>query len=470
MDSKDEKGVFVPDAALSGGIGATARGPLAALVQRQMAEQEALHGYSPPGKRSRPQVEWVKNPMDGSILKDHKGYPVSVPRLLATKPLRAELCSRPGPGGKRLTYLSGEGVTRTLNDIFGFDGWNLEIVKTTQVVCEKDKKERWCVAYTAQVRLTHTKSGTYKEDVGFSDSMDRNMGSAVGNALKGSITDALKRAAKHFGDKLGNAIYNGTCTAKNAPVTLRDALDLYDKERAATKFGTARINPQEAVIKLEGDNANVATINNNNSSLAARPMPSPQPAAATTTTNTIAKPIQQPGPLPSNSARVPTVTQYNNANGAVKSQLAATSVQARNSHGMPARVSDVGVSITPATARMPSGGMKPPSAPNGIAPPLSASDRLNQSSMFGSQAPVAISTNKENAYHNGQQVHANIMTVGRPVTSSGRRNYMSEPPAVEWSRNQASSTGMKRPLDHNDTAAGTMASNKKINTNPYQKG
>jgi recombination DNA repair RAD52 pathway protein len=30
------------------------------------------------------------------------------------------------------------------------------------------------------------------------------MGTAVAHALKASITDAMKRAARHFGDKLGN--------------------------------------------------------------------------------------------------------------------------------------------------------------------------------------------------------------------------------------------------------------------------
>jgi DNA repair and recombination protein RAD52 len=30
------------------------------------------------------------------------------------------------------------------------------------------------------------------------------MGTAIANALKASITDAMKRAARHFGDKLGN--------------------------------------------------------------------------------------------------------------------------------------------------------------------------------------------------------------------------------------------------------------------------
>jgi DNA repair and recombination protein RAD52 len=81
----------------------------------------------------RNEVEWVRN-TDGTLLIDHCGRPITVNRILATKPLRGELSSRPGPGNRKLTYLSGEGVTRTLNDIFGFDGWNLDIKSTQREV------------------------------------------------------------------------------------------------------------------------------------------------------------------------------------------------------------------------------------------------------------------------------------------------------------------------------------------------
>jgi DNA recombination protein Rad52 len=149
-------------------------------------------------------LQWVYNPNDGSVLVDHNHEPVSVDRLLATKPLRHELSSRPGPGGKKLTYISGEGVSRTLNDIFGFDGWNLDITAVNQADCSQDEKGRYTVVYTAQVRLTHKASGTYKEDVGAGDATDRSKGTAMSNAMKASITDAMKRAARHFGDKMGN--------------------------------------------------------------------------------------------------------------------------------------------------------------------------------------------------------------------------------------------------------------------------
>ena len=70
--------------------------------------------------------------------------------------------------------------------------------------CVKDDKGRFHVAYTATVRVTHRRSGAFKEDCGAGDSIDKSLGTAVGHALKASVTDAMKRAVRHFGDKLGN--------------------------------------------------------------------------------------------------------------------------------------------------------------------------------------------------------------------------------------------------------------------------
>lgn len=81
-------------------------------------------------------MDYVRNPVDGSVLIDHHGVPISVERLLSTKPLKQDLSTRPGPGNKKLTYMSGEVVTRTLNLIFGYDGWNLNIQNTQREVGE----------------------------------------------------------------------------------------------------------------------------------------------------------------------------------------------------------------------------------------------------------------------------------------------------------------------------------------------
>jgi DNA recombination protein Rad52 len=144
-----------------------------------------------------------------------------------------------------------------LNEVFGFDGWNLEIKQTTREECVKDEKGRFHVAYTATVRLTHRRSGAYKEDCGAGDAIDRSMGTAIAHGLKASITDAMKRAARHFGDKLGNSLYQGGFTFNKAPMTLKQALDQYDINRANTKFGVQPnpANPvgmkSEAVVKSE---------------------------------------------------------------------------------------------------------------------------------------------------------------------------------------------------------------------------
>lgn len=185
-------------------------------------EQATLHSYQPPGgggsgnssnsnsdSSTTPAafqaLQWVYNPSDGSILRDTNGKPVSVNRILATKPLKSELSTRPGPGNKKLTYLSGDGVTRTLNDIFGYNGWNLDITQVTREECIKDpSSHKYSVVYTARVKLTHRASGSYREECGTGDAVDKHFGTAVGHALKGSITDAMKRAARQFGDKLGN--------------------------------------------------------------------------------------------------------------------------------------------------------------------------------------------------------------------------------------------------------------------------
>lgn len=76
-----------------------------------------------------------------------------------------------------------------------------------------------------------------EEDCGAGDSIDRCLASATGNALKGAVTDAMKRAARHFGEKLGNSLYHDGFNANNAPSTLKDALDTLDIDRAKSRFG-----------------------------------------------------------------------------------------------------------------------------------------------------------------------------------------------------------------------------------------
>ena len=159
-------------------------------------------------------------------------------------------------------------VTKTLNETFGYDGWCLEVKNTTREEPIKDEQGRYHISYIATARITHIRSGAYRgktfdsmvihvfactairqinckshaldstqEDCGAGDAIDRSLATASGNALKGAVTDAMKRAARHFGEKLGNSLYHDGFNANNAPPTLKEALDMLDIDRANSRFG-----------------------------------------------------------------------------------------------------------------------------------------------------------------------------------------------------------------------------------------
>lgn len=137
----------------------------------------------------------------------------------------------------KLSYMGGDVITKTLNEAFGYDGWSLEVKDKTQLDPMKDDKGRYIVAFTATVRITHLRTGAFREDCGAGDAIDKSLASASGNALKGAVTDAMKRAARHFGEKLGNSLYHDGFNANKAPNTLKDACDNLDIERAKERFG-----------------------------------------------------------------------------------------------------------------------------------------------------------------------------------------------------------------------------------------
>ncbi len=137
----------------------------------------------------------------------------------------------------KLSYMGGDVITKTLNEAFGYDGWSLEVKDKTQLDPMKDDKGRYIVAFTATVRITHLRTGAFREDCGAGDAIDKSLASASGNALKGAVTDAMKRAARHFGEKLGNSLYHDGFNANKAPNTLKDACDDLDIERAKARFG-----------------------------------------------------------------------------------------------------------------------------------------------------------------------------------------------------------------------------------------
>ena len=104
-------------------------------------------------------------------------------------------------GGGMLSYIEGHVAIDTANRIFGFDGWSYEIL---EVACIGETSGK--VAYRATVKLTV--NDTVRVDVGYGDGSNKsNILAAHELALKESVTDALKRCLRSFGNQFGNSLY-----------------------------------------------------------------------------------------------------------------------------------------------------------------------------------------------------------------------------------------------------------------------
>lgn len=108
---------------------------------------------------------------------------------------------------KVLSYIKGDYAIATANRIFGFGKWGYRVTSRTHEVC-KDEKKGEIEYYTADVELL------------VAGSMFPFPGDGVGivtapytvemheKARKEAVTDALKRALRHYGDQFGLSLYN----------------------------------------------------------------------------------------------------------------------------------------------------------------------------------------------------------------------------------------------------------------------
>ena len=121
-----------------------------------------------------------------------------------SKPLDPQHVSyRVGSRGKQVPYIEGHFAISQANRIFGYDGWGYETVNV-------ERLEDY--GYMARVRVV-VNGALPREDVGFTDFTVKdgkviiNAGE-IDKAMKGAVTDALKRALRSFGDQFGNALYD----------------------------------------------------------------------------------------------------------------------------------------------------------------------------------------------------------------------------------------------------------------------
>ncbi len=105
--------------------------------------------------------------------------------------------------------------------MFGFGGWSYTIALTRDAVEQAETKSgpQWQAAYTCVCTLTvQTETGmVVRQAVGFGSGFAKQIGDAIEGATKEAETDALKRAARTFGNIFGLALYDKSRANVQAP-------------------------------------------------------------------------------------------------------------------------------------------------------------------------------------------------------------------------------------------------------------
>ena len=138
------------------------------------------------------------------------GLPPAVTDALG-QPLDPTLVSqRKGRAGRTYDYLEGHAVIEQANRIFGFGGWGYELagdvtLRQIENVDTKTGEVKTTSFYSAPVRVT-VPGAPPRTDIGFNAVAEDN---ADGHetAIKGAVTDGMKRALRSFGVQFGNGFY-----------------------------------------------------------------------------------------------------------------------------------------------------------------------------------------------------------------------------------------------------------------------
>ena len=136
--------------------------------------------------------------------------PPAVVEMLA-QPLDPALVSqRKGRGSRRFDYIEGHTVIGQANEIFGYGGWGYELagdvsLRRMESVDTKTGEMRVSYAYSAPVRVT-VPGAPSRTDIGF-HVVAEDTPEGHETAVKGAVTDGMKRALRSFGDQFGNGLY-----------------------------------------------------------------------------------------------------------------------------------------------------------------------------------------------------------------------------------------------------------------------
>ena len=148
------------------------------------------------------------------------GLPPTVTAALGQPIDPALVSQRPGRAGRKVSYVEGHVAISEANRVFGFGGWGYELVADVSLreienVDPRTGEVKRVIAYSAPVRVT-VPGAPSRTDIGFHAVTD-DTADGHETALKGAVTDGLKRALRSFGDRFGNGLYGDQQPTGHAP-------------------------------------------------------------------------------------------------------------------------------------------------------------------------------------------------------------------------------------------------------------
>lgn len=180
------------------------------------------------------------------VVTDHDylwdGLAPAVTKALA-QPLDLNIAAqREGRAGMMYNYLKGYVVIEQANRIFGYGGWGYALagdvtLRQFETVDPRTGEVKTSSAYSAPVRVT-VAGAPSRTDVGFHAVTDETP-DGHDTALKGAVTDGLKRAFRSFGVQFGNGFY-GDPIDPNSSFKPEQV-----KERTGSRPEEAKTNPKD---------------------------------------------------------------------------------------------------------------------------------------------------------------------------------------------------------------------------------
>ena len=161
---------------------------------------------------------------DAAIVSEHEllwdGLAPAVTQALGQPIDSAIVSRRQGRGGKSFDYLEGHAVIAQANRIFGYGGWGYELVENVtlrriETVDPQTGEVKVEQGYSAPVRVT-VAGALPRTDIGVHPVAEETF-DGHDTAIKGAVTDGLKRAFRGFGVQFGNAFYGDQPQVGNSP-------------------------------------------------------------------------------------------------------------------------------------------------------------------------------------------------------------------------------------------------------------